>query len=195
MNAALDTTRLGSLQAGFLARPHQLFIGGRWQTAQSGETFAVLDPSTGREIAQCAAGGAADVDLAVKAARKAFHSGPWPSMSHAERGKLMMRLAEAVERNADELALLESLDGGNPVRSTRHIDINMAIDSLRYNAGWTTKLTGAQRAFRRARVRKVRPEAPSSFRRGICSPCPKASSRTEGGGGWGWRESGTPLTC
>ncbi len=142
MNAAPDTSRLDALQAGFLSRPHQLLIGGKWVAAQSGETFAVLDPSTGREIAKCAAGGAADVDLAVKAARKAFHAGPWPRMSHGERGKLMLKLADAVERNADELALLESLDGGNPIRSTRHVDINMAIDSLRYNAGWTTKLTG-----------------------------------------------------
>jgi len=109
MNAAPGTSRLDSLYAGFLARPHQLFIGGKWVAAQSGETFAVVDPSTGREIAQCAAGGAADVDLAVKAARKAFHSGPWPSMSHAERGKLMLKLAEAVERNADELDRLASL--------------------------------------------------------------------------------------
>jgi phenylacetaldehyde dehydrogenase len=142
VNAALATSRLDSLHSGFLARPHHLFIDGKWVPAQSGETFAVLDPSTGREIAQVAAGGAADVDLAVKAARRAFQKGPWASMSHAERGKLMLKLAEAVERNADELALLESLDGGNPVRSTRHVDINMAIDSLRYNAGWTTKLTG-----------------------------------------------------
>jgi phenylacetaldehyde dehydrogenase len=138
VNAALNPSPL----EGFLSRPHQLFIGGKWVPAVSGETFAVLDPSTGREIAKCAAGGVADVDLAVKAARKAFQSGPWAGMSHAERGKLMLKLADAVERNADELALLESLDGGNPVRSTRHVDLNMAIDSLRYNAGWTTKLTG-----------------------------------------------------
>jgi phenylacetaldehyde dehydrogenase len=72
MNAALSTSRLDSLYSGFLSRPHQLFIDGKWTPAQSGETFAVLDPSTGREIAQVAAGNAADVDLAVKAARRAF---------------------------------------------------------------------------------------------------------------------------
>jgi phenylacetaldehyde dehydrogenase len=142
MNAALSTSRLDSLRVGFLSRPHLLFIDGKWTPAQSGETFSVLDPSTGAQIAQVAAGNAADVDLAVKAARRAFQKGPWPSMSHAERGNLLLKLADAVERNADELALLESLDGGNPVRSTRHVDINMAINSLRYNAGWTTKLTG-----------------------------------------------------
>ncbi len=75
MNAALATARLDSLYSGFLSRPHQLFIDGKWIPSQSGETFAVLDPSTGREIAQCAAGGAADVDLAVKAARRAFKKG------------------------------------------------------------------------------------------------------------------------
>jgi phenylacetaldehyde dehydrogenase len=143
MNAVSATAGLDCLHTGFLAHPLQLFIGGKWLPAQSGQTFAVLDPSTGRDIAQAAAGDAVDVDLAVRAARKAFQAGPWPSMSHAERGKLMLKLADAVERHADELALLESLDGGNPVRMTRHIDIAMAIDSLRYNAGWTTKLTGS----------------------------------------------------
>jgi phenylacetaldehyde dehydrogenase len=134
--------RLDALRSGFLSRPQRLFIGGKWVSAQSGETLTVLDPATGRALAEVAAGGAADIDFAVKAARTAFRSGPWPSMSHAERGRLIYKLADLIEREADEIALLESLDGGNPVRSTRHVDIAMAIESLRYNAGWTTKLTG-----------------------------------------------------
>jgi phenylacetaldehyde dehydrogenase len=134
--------RLDTLRSGFLARPHRLFIAGKWIPARSGETLAVLDPATGRALAEVAAGSAADIDLAVKAARTAFRSGPWPGMSHAERGRLIYKLADLIEREADEIALLESLDGGNPVRSTRHIDVAMAIESLRYNAGWTTKLTG-----------------------------------------------------
>lgn len=136
------TPLLDQLRRGFLARAHLLFINGKWVPAQAGGTFAVIDPATGKELALAAAGEAADIDLAVKAARHAFRKGPWPSLSHAERGKVLLKLADAIERNADEIALLESLDGGNPVRSTRHVDIVMAIDSLRYNAGWTTKLTG-----------------------------------------------------
>src|SRR5690606_8666254 len=134
--------QLDALRAGFLACDHRLFIDGRWTEAQSGERIDVLDPATAQRIARIAAGGAADVDAAVKAARRALSTGAWPRMSHAERSKLVYRLADAVERVADELALIETLDAGNPIRSTRHVDVNMAIDSLRYNAGWATKLTG-----------------------------------------------------
>ncbi len=142
MNAAAFLPRLDALRSGFLSRRHQLFIDGKWVPAQSAETLTVLDPSTGKPLAEVAAGDRADVDLAVRAARGAFQSGPWPSMSHAERGRRISRLADLIERDADEIALLESLDGGNPLRSTRHVDVAMAIESLRYNAGWTTKLTG-----------------------------------------------------
>ena len=134
--------RLDALRTGFLARDHRLFVDGRWTEAQSGQYFDVLDPATGGRISRAAAGEAADIDRAVKAARSAFQSGPWPRLTHAERAKLVFRLADAVERNADEIALIETLDGGNPLRSTRNVDVEMAIDSLRYNAGWATKLTG-----------------------------------------------------
>ncbi|HTW38175.1 MAG TPA: aldehyde dehydrogenase family protein [Steroidobacteraceae bacterium] len=144
MNAATASLypQLDALRSSFLAHPHRLLIDGQWVPALSGETLTVLDPATGRALAEVAAGGAADIDLAVKAARKAFRGGPWSSMSHSERGRLLYKLADLIEREAEELALLESLDGGNPVRSTRHVDVAMAIESLRYNAGWTTKLTG-----------------------------------------------------
>jgi phenylacetaldehyde dehydrogenase len=143
MNAVSPVAaQIDSLRSRFLASPHGLFIDGQWAPARSGETFAVLDPSTGRRIAEVAAGDAADVDGAVKAARKALRSGPWPRLTHTERGRLLLKLADAVERNADEIALLESLDGGNPLHSTRNVDVATAIDNLRYFAGWTTKLTG-----------------------------------------------------
>jgi phenylacetaldehyde dehydrogenase len=136
------TPQLDALRAGFLARAHRLFIDGRWVAAQSGQTFDVLDPSTGTRIAQAAAGEAADIDAAVKAARAALESGPWSRLAHTERAKLIFKLADLVERQADEIALIESLDGGNPLRSTRNVDVNMAVESLRYNAGWATKLAG-----------------------------------------------------
>jgi phenylacetaldehyde dehydrogenase len=126
----------------FLGRRLQLFINGKWADARSGKTLDVINPATGRVIATAAAGDAEDIDLAVKAARRAFQSGPWPALSHAERAKLMHRLADAIEQNADELALLETLDGGNPITMTRAIDIGMSAESLRYNAGWTNKLSG-----------------------------------------------------
>ncbi|HEY8519681.1 MAG TPA: aldehyde dehydrogenase family protein [Gammaproteobacteria bacterium] len=134
-------TLLDTLRDRFLGRDHQLFINGRWTPARSGETFDVLDPATGRPLARAAAGAAADIDDAVRAARAAL-SGPWGRLSHAERTKLLLKLADAIEANADELALIETLDAGNPLKSTRHVDVAMAIDSLRYNAGWATKLAG-----------------------------------------------------
>jgi phenylacetaldehyde dehydrogenase len=85
--------RLEALRMGFLARDHGLFVDGRWAAAQSGQSFDVLDPATGARLARAAAGEAADVDCAVKAARKAFQSGPWPRLTHAERAKLVFKLA------------------------------------------------------------------------------------------------------
>jgi phenylacetaldehyde dehydrogenase len=134
--------RAESLRATFLNAPKQLFIDGGWRPAQSGETFDVIDPSTGSVIGKAAAGDSADIDLAVRAARRAFESGPWPKMSAAERTVLLWRLADAIEKNADDLAALESLNVGKPIVFARFGDVAMAIESLRYNAGWATKLVG-----------------------------------------------------
>src|SRR5688572_17109830 len=98
----------------------KLLIGGKWQPSVSGKTFATLNPATGETICQVAEGDKADVDLAVKAARKAFESGPWSKMSAAERGRLINRLADLIEENADELAALESLDNGKPYSDARN---------------------------------------------------------------------------
>ncbi len=126
----------------FLARPLKLFVDGEWVAAASGETFDFEDPSTGRVIGSAAAGGTEDVDRAVQAARTAFEEGPWSTLPAPERARLMMRLAEALDANADELALLESLNGGNPLRSTRSVDVAGAAERLRYNAGWVNKIFG-----------------------------------------------------
>src|SRR6516225_1048258 len=91
-----------------------LFINGKWQDSVSGKTFPTLNPATGEIICQVAEGDKADIDLAVKAARKAFEEGPWPSMNASERGRLLMKLAEKIEENKEELAALESLDNGKP---------------------------------------------------------------------------------
>src|ERR1051325_7912407 len=101
-------------------RPHvkdqPLFIGGRWLDSVSGKTFPTVNPATGETICQVAEGAKADVDLAVQAARKAFQGGPWPKMSAANRGQLLHRLADLIERNKEELAALEALDNGKTYR-------------------------------------------------------------------------------
>src|ERR1700694_4953805 len=89
-----------------------LFINGKWQDSVSGKTFPTLNPATGETICQVAEGDRADVDLAVRAARKALESGPWSSMDAADRGRLLFKLADRVEAQAQELAALESLNSG-----------------------------------------------------------------------------------
>ncbi|MDB5716723.1 MAG: aldehyde dehydrogenase family protein, partial [Sphingomonas bacterium] len=142
MNAPFAPSRVDGVRAALLERPSQLLIGGEWVDAQAGGTFDVHDPATGEIIARAAEGTAADIDRAVAAARKAFVSGPWASMAPGGRAALMLKLADAIDAHADELALLESLDGGNPVSSTRHVDIAWAPNSLRHMAGWADKIAG-----------------------------------------------------
>jgi len=126
----------------FLAKPLRLLIGGRWVDAVSGKTFSVQDPGTGAEIAQVAEADAADVDLAVQAARRAFTDPSWSGLKASERERLINRLADLVEAHADELAELESLDNGKLLAHARHVDVVAAIDTLRYYAGWPSKLEG-----------------------------------------------------
>src|SRR5438309_128146 len=119
-----------------------LFIGGKWQDSASGKTFPTINPATGEVICQVAEGDKADVDLAVKAARKAFESGPWPKMNASERGRLLNRLADLIEANREELATLESLDNGKPYRDSFNIDLPMTSKCYRYYAGWADKIHG-----------------------------------------------------
>src|SRR6476469_10611435 len=101
----------------------RLLIGNRWVDSVSGKKFDTINPATGDVLAQVAEADAPDVDLAVKAARKAFHAkSPWRRMSGSERGKLLSRLADLIEKNADELATLESLDNGKPKQVARTAD-------------------------------------------------------------------------
>jgi len=124
-------------------KPQQpLFIGGRWLDSVSGKTFPTVNPATGEAICQVAEGDKADVDLAVKAARKAFEDGPWPRMSASERGRVLNRLADLVEQHKEELAALESLDNGKPYRDAIAADLPLTIKCYRYYAGWTDKIHG-----------------------------------------------------
>src|ERR1700722_268183 len=123
MNANVAPDRVELAASTFLSRSHQLLIGGKWVPAAGGALLEGLDPSTAKVLAKIAAGGAADVDAAVRAARRAFQGAPWAKLRAAERARLLYRLADAVESKADEIAWLESLDGGNPIGSVGHIYI------------------------------------------------------------------------
>jgi acyl-CoA reductase-like NAD-dependent aldehyde dehydrogenase len=125
----------------FLAGPHELLIGGERVAAHDGRTFESIDPATGEAIAELAYAGEEDVDRAVKAARAAFE-GPWRTLPAAERSRLMNRLADLIEANAGELAELESLDNGKPVKLARIVDLAETIQHIRYFAGWPTKIEG-----------------------------------------------------
>jgi acyl-CoA reductase-like NAD-dependent aldehyde dehydrogenase len=126
----------------FAAGPHRLLIGGERPEAADGRTFTTVDPSTGRPIAEVSQAGAEDVDRAVKAARAAFEDGPWHAIPASERTRLMLVFADLVEQHADELAELESLDNGKPVKLARIVDVNSTAGHLRYFAGWPTKIVG-----------------------------------------------------
>jgi aldehyde dehydrogenase (NAD+) len=119
-----------------------LFIGGKWLDSVSGKTFATTNPATGETICQVAEGDKADVDLAVKAARKAFEDGPWPKMNASERGRLLNKLADLIEQHRDELAALETLDNGKPLRDSLTADLPLTIKAYRYYAGWADKIQG-----------------------------------------------------
>src|SRR5215470_17722862 len=123
-------------------RETQCLINGKWQPAKSGKTFETINPATEEVIANVAEGDAADVDLAAKAARKAFEEGPWSKMDARDRGKLMNRLADLIEEELEDLAALETLDNGKPIRDSRAADLPLTIDCLRYYAGWADKLHG-----------------------------------------------------
>src|SRR5215211_2708810 len=108
----------------------RMLINGQWRDSASGKTFATINPATEEEIAQVAEGDAADIDLAVKAARKAFDSGPWRKTDARDRGRLMNKLADLIEEHIDELAELETLDNGKPIRESRHGDLPLVVDAL-----------------------------------------------------------------
>jgi phenylacetaldehyde dehydrogenase len=119
-----------------------LLIDGRRVAAVGGETFATINPATGEDLAHVARGGAADIELAVAAARRAFENPAWRRMSTYDRSRLLNRLADLIERDADDLAVLECLDNGKPWLFTRGVEIEGSIRTFRYFAGWPTKFGG-----------------------------------------------------
>jgi len=107
MTVTIERPALSSAAAAFLSKERKLFIDGKWVPSKSGKTFAVEDPATLEIIAHVPAGDKDDIDLAVRAARRAFESGPWPRLSPAERSRMVWRLGDLLERHSDEFAELE----------------------------------------------------------------------------------------
>ncbi|MCC6075376.1 aldehyde dehydrogenase family protein [Pseudomonas sp. GCM10022188] len=127
----------------FLDRPQQMLIGAAWVDAVAGARMPVYNPASGEPLCQVPAGGAEDIELAVQAARRAFDDSPWSRMRPRERQNLLWRLAELMERDAQVLAELECLNNGKSAAVARVMDVQLAIDFLRYMAGWATKIEGS----------------------------------------------------
>jgi acyl-CoA reductase-like NAD-dependent aldehyde dehydrogenase len=143
MTIAAPPAQLSEPARKFLQKSHHdLLIGAERVGAADGRTFQSIDPATGDPFAELAHAGAEDVDRAVKVARAAFEDGPWTNLPAAERGRLIERLAQLVEEHADELAELESLDNGKPVKLAKIVDVGSSANHLRYFAGWPTKIEG-----------------------------------------------------
>jgi len=133
---------LANVETPVAVKATKLLINNRWVSSESGKTFPTINPATGEEIAQVAEADSGDVDKAVRAARAAFDGGPWRKISAAERGRMLNRLADLIEQNADELALLESLDNGKPYQVAKAADLPLTIACYRYYAGWADKVQG-----------------------------------------------------
>ncbi len=116
-----------------------LFIGGTFVDPRAGRHFDTISPSTERKLSTIAEAGEADVDAAVSAARKAY-DGVWSKMPAADRGKYLFRIARIMQERAREFAVIESMDGGKPIRESRDIDVPLAAAHFFYYAGWADKL-------------------------------------------------------
>ncbi|MGY8639823.1 MAG: aldehyde dehydrogenase family protein [Verrucomicrobiales bacterium] len=122
-----------------VAKRYGHFINGKWTAPSSGDYFRTTNPATNKKLSEVADGSAADVNAAVKAARVAYE-GPWGKMSGRERGKYIFRIARLMQERAREFAIIETLDGGKPIRESRDIDVPLAANHFFYNAGWADKL-------------------------------------------------------
>src|SRR5882762_2286501 len=128
--------------ADFIEKPRKMLINGKWVNAASGKTFPSYNPATGEVLAQVAEADREDINQAVHAARNAFDQGPWRRMTASERGRLVWKLADLLDKNIEEFAYLESLDNGKPLTIAKAADVPLAVDLFRYMAGWATKIEG-----------------------------------------------------
>jgi aldehyde dehydrogenase (NAD+) len=123
-------------------RPTQLLIGGKFQDSLSGKTFPTINPATEEVLAEISEADEPDIDAAVKAARAAFNQKSWRNMAARERSKLLWKIGDLIMKNADELALTETMDNGKPIFESGYVDIPSAAETFYYYAGWCTKIEG-----------------------------------------------------
>ena len=142
MATVLNVAPSESKVSSFVSQTRKMLINGKWVEAASGKTFDTYNPATGEVLARVAEGDREDIDRAVKAARAAFETGRWPQLTPSERGRAIWKLADLLEENLEEFAELESLDNGKPQKIARGADVPLAVDLLRYMAGWATKIEG-----------------------------------------------------
>ena len=142
MATVLASVELEDKVTSFLKKDRPMLINGKWVNSLSGKTFPSYNPATGEVLARVAEGDKEDIDLAVKAARAAFENGPWRKMSASQRGRLIWKIADLIDANKEELAELEMLDNGKPLKVARAADVPLAADLFRYMAGWATKIEG-----------------------------------------------------
>jgi aldehyde dehydrogenase (NAD+) len=135
-------TATSAVRPSVTVRAKKLLINNEWVDSVSGKTFATINPATAEEICQVAEADAADVNKAVHAARVAFETGPWRQATASQRGLLLHRLADLIEKHADELAQLESLDNGKPYSVAAAADLPLVVACYRYYAGWADKIQG-----------------------------------------------------
>src|SRR5271167_2016534 len=133
-NSAVESFLKGS--------PKKLLINGKWVAAKSGKTFETINPSTEDVLISVAEGDKADVDEAVKAARKALEGGKWSQISPHQRAQYLFKIAQLIDEHTDELGELETLDNGKGVAFSKAFDVPAAAETFRYYAGWCTKLYG-----------------------------------------------------
>ena len=134
LSPALESTEHVSIK-----KQQQLFINGKFVSPESEKYFPTINPANEKQLANIAEAGQEDVNLAVKAARNAYN-GIWSSISAKERGKYIYRIARLIQEKSKELAVIETLDGGKPIRESRDVDIPIAAAHFFYYAGWADKL-------------------------------------------------------
>jgi len=125
-----------------ISKRYDHFINGKWTAPKEGKYFRTTNPASGKKLADVADGSEADVDAAVKAARAAYN-GVWGKMSARDRGKYLFRIARLIQERAREFAIIETLDGGKPIRESRDVDVPLAANHFFYTAGWADKLSYA----------------------------------------------------
>jgi phenylacetaldehyde dehydrogenase len=144
MAESSSITNISKRASSFLARrTYQMLIDGKWVPARSGATFNVENPATEEILGTVPRANQADVDIAVAAAARAFEEGPWTTVRPADRERLLLKLADLLEANGQSIAEIESIDNGKSAAVARAVDVTLAVDTLRYMAGWATKIEGS----------------------------------------------------